>query len=132
MQLLLEHPDYAYLLHRADGRSAQVNGQRLRSSFIVSTRVLVEQWAVHDVRILAPGDLEPLWALGPEVILLGSGEVQAFPPPETLAACLKRGIGLEAMTNAAAARTFNVLAGEGRQVVAGFILAAEAPDPEWD
>ena len=36
-----------------------------------------------------------------------------------------RGIGLEVMTNAAAARTFNVLASEGRRVVAGFILSAD-------
>jgi Uncharacterized conserved protein len=28
------------------------------------------------------------------------------------------------MTNASAARTFNVLAGEGRKVVAGFILGS--------
>ena len=35
-----------------------------------------------------------------------------------------RGIGLETMTNAAAARTFNVLASEGRRVVAGFVLGA--------
>ena len=43
--------------------------------------------------------------------------------PEAQAACLSRGVGLEAMTNAAAARTYNVLAGEGRRVVAGFLLA---------
>ena len=56
--------------------------------------------------------------------MLGSGASQAFPPPEAMAACLARGIGLETMTNAAAARTYNVLAGEGRRVVAGFILTA--------
>ena len=39
-----------------------------------------------------------------------------------MAACLSRGIGLEAMDNAAAARTFTVLAGEGRRVVAGFLI----------
>ena len=39
-----------------------------------------------------------------------------------MAACLRRGIGMEVMTNAAAARTFSVLASEGRQVVAGFML----------
>jgi uncharacterized protein len=39
-----------------------------------------------------------------------------------MVACLGRGIGLETMTNAAAARTFNVLAGEGRRVVAGFTI----------
>ncbi len=41
-----------------------------------------------------------------------------------MAACLSRGIGLEVMANAAAARTFKVLAGEGRRVVAGFILGS--------
>ena len=39
-----------------------------------------------------------------------------------MAALLTRGIGLEVMDNAAAARTFNVLANEGRRVVAGFLL----------
>ncbi|HRN60556.1 MAG TPA: MTH938/NDUFAF3 family protein, partial [Chiayiivirga sp.] len=33
-----------------------------------------------------------------------------------------RGIGLEAMDSAAAARTFNLLAGEGRRVVAAFLI----------
>ena len=39
-----------------------------------------------------------------------------------MAACLARGIGIEVMANAAAARTFHVLAGEGRKVVAAMIL----------
>ena len=54
--------------------------------------------------------------------MLGTGAAQVFPPAAVMAACLSRGIGIEVMTNAAAARTFNVLAGEGRRVVAGFIL----------
>jgi uncharacterized protein len=54
---------------------------------------------------------------------LGTGERQVFPSAAVMAACLTRGIGIEVMTNAAAARTFNVLAGEGRRVVAGFLLA---------
>ena len=62
-------------------------------------------------------------ALEPEVVLLGSGATQAFPPAAVVAACLRRGVGLETMTNAAAARTFNVLASEGRRVVAAFVLA---------
>jgi len=122
MQLVLENPDYAYVLRGADGRSALVNERRLIRSFIVSAQALIEDWAVSDVRVMSADDLEPLLALAPEMILIGTGEQQAFPPPATLAACLTRGIGLEAMTNAAAARTFNVLAGEGRRVVAGLVL----------
>ncbi len=124
MQLNLERPDYDFFLRGADGASALVNERRLERSFILSPRTLVENWPVTDVTTLAPEDLQPLLELEPELVLLGSGATQAFPPPATVAACLSRGIGLETMTNAAAARTFNVLASEGRRVVAGFVLRA--------
>ena len=122
MQLHLERPDFEFFLRGADGTSALVNARTLHASFILSPNTLIEPWPVTDVRRLVATDLEPLWALQPELILLGSGGTQAFPPAQTLAACLARGIGLETMTNAAAARTFNVLASEGRKVVAGFVL----------
>jgi len=123
MLLHLEQPDFDYVLRGADGAHAKVNERELHRSFILSPRRLVEDWPVRDVRAMTPADLESLLALEPELILLGSGATQAFPPPATMAACLSRGIGLETMTNAAAARTFNVLASEGRRVVAGFVLA---------
>lgn len=122
MQLNLEAPDFDYVLRGADGRVALVNDRTLRRSFIISPRTLVEDWPVRDVRTLEADALTALLALEPEVVLLGTGARQAFPPPATMAACLSKGIGLEAMTNAAAARTFNVLAGEGRRVVAAFVL----------
>ncbi len=124
MDLVQERPDYEYVLRGADGRSALVNDRRLGASFIVSPTRLVEEWAAARVAGLAPEQLEPLLALDPEVVILGTGDAQAFPPPRTMAACLARGVGLEAMTNAAAARTFNVLASEGRRVVAAFIFPA--------
>src|SRR5690606_25056816 len=113
-----------FFLRGADGRTALVNDRRLDASFIVAPDRLVEGWSVTDALALQVADLEPLLALEPELILLGCGGSQVFPPQEVLAACLTRGIGLESMTNAAAARTYNVLAGEGRRVVAGFILGA--------
>lgn len=122
MQFNLEVPDYDYVLRGADGSFALVNDLRLLSSFIVSPRELIQDWPVHDARNLQPEDLAPLLALEPELIVIGTGAAQAFVPASTLAACLARGIGLEAMTNAAAARTFNVLANEGRNVVVGFVI----------
>jgi uncharacterized protein len=122
MLLHLEQPDFEYLMRGADGASAKVNDRALHRSFILAPNRLVEDWPVRDVRAMTPTDLEPLLALEPELVLLGSGATQAFPPPAAMAACLSRGIGLETMTNAAAARTFNVLASEGRRVVAGFVL----------
>ena len=122
MQLHLERPDYEYFLRGADGRHALVNDRRLVESFVIAPDRLIGDCPVRDVTAMIPGDLEPLLALQPELVVLGSGATQRFPPPEVLAACLARRIGLETMTNAAAARTFNVLASEGRRVVAGFVM----------
>jgi uncharacterized protein len=124
MQLNLERPDYTYFLRGADGTGALVNEHRLARSFIVSPNALVENWPVRDARTMTPTDLDALLALQPALIVLGTGAQQQFPPAAVMAACLQRGIGLEAMTNAAAARTYSVLAGEGRRVVAGFLFPA--------
>ncbi|HEY0659717.1 MAG TPA: Mth938-like domain-containing protein [Lysobacter sp.] len=122
MQLNLERPDHEYFLRGADGDAALVNDRRLAASFVLAPDRLIEDWPVRDARTLSADDLAPLLALQPEVILLGSGATQAFPPAAAMAAGLTRGVGIEVMSNAAAARTFNVLAGEGRRVVAGFIF----------
>src|SRR5690349_16370792 len=122
MQLHQERPDYAFVLRGAGGDSAKVNDRVLRESFIVAPDRLVEAWPVRNVAGLSLADLEPALEMKPEVLVLGTGASQGFPPPETLAGCLARGVGLEAMTNAAAARTYAVLAAEGRRVVAAFIL----------
>jgi uncharacterized protein len=126
MQLNLEHPDHEFLLRGADGAAAVVNDRRLAASFLLAPDRLVEGWPVTDIRALTPADLEPVLALEPEVILLGTGQRQVFPGAGVLAAAMARGVGIEAMANAAAARTFNVLASEGRRVVAAFILAPPA------
>lgn len=122
MQLTLEQPDHAYVLRSADGSCALVNDRRLTTSFILAPDALVEDWPAAAIGLLTPELLQPLLDLEPEVIVLGSGERQAFAPARTQAACLQAGVGFEVMNNAAAARTFNILAGEGRRVAAGFII----------
>ncbi|MBB4595077.1 Mth938-like domain-containing protein [Xanthomonas cannabis] len=122
MPLSQEHPDYAYALRAADGRHAKVNDQILQQSFILMPDVLVERWPVPDLAQLQVSHMEAVLAMNPAVILLGTGDQQRFPDAQVLAACLTRGIGLEAMTNAAAARTYNVLASEGRRVALAMVL----------
>ena len=122
MQLTLENPDHEFFLRAADGTLARVNDRTLARSFVIAPDRLLEDWDVTDAARLGPEALEPLLAMEPAVVLLGTGERQVFPPAAAMAAGLRRGVGIEVMTNAAAARTFNVLAGEGRKVVAGFIL----------
>lgn len=122
MELVQERPDFQYVLRGADGLRVLVNDQALASSCIVAPDKLVTDWPVTTVAQLDDATLATLFNLQPDVILLGTGERQAFPPARVMGAVLQRGIGLEPMANAACARTYNVLAGEGRKVVAAFVL----------
>lgn len=122
MQLHLERPDYTWFLRGANGEGALVNERRLTASFVLAPDTLVEDWPVRDAAAMQADDLAPLLALAPELVVLGTGARQVFPPAAVLAACLQRGIGIEVMANDAAARTYSVLASEGRKVAAGFML----------
>ena len=122
MHLNLHVPDTAYFVRRVAPHSVTVVDRELHASFILATDRLIEDWDASDVNSLTPASADPILALEPAVVLLGSGAKLRFPPQAVLAAFLTRGVGVEVMDNAAAARTFNVLAQEGRKVVAAFIL----------
>jgi uncharacterized protein len=123
VQLTLENPDFRYSLRGAAGDHALVNEQRLEASFVLAPNQLVADWRPASIADLSAADLDAVLALEPAVVLLGSGARLVFPAPAVMAACLTRGIGIEVMDNAAAARTFNVLATEGRRVVGAFLIS---------
>ena len=130
MQLSHERPDYTWVLRGADGQRARVNERMLERSFALAPDRLIEDWAAPTTAAaLEPAHLDALLALAPELLVLGTGQRQVFPSPAVMAACLTRGIGIEVMDNAAAARTYNVLAGEGRRVVVALLLADAAAHP---
>lgn len=75
-------------------------------------------WTDKPVDALVADDFAGLFDDEPDIVLLGTGAENRFPPRELVFGFARRGIGLEVMDTGAAARTFNVLAGEGRRVVA--------------
>ena len=125
MSFILQPPDHPYAVRSVADDAIVVNETRLTTSFYLSPDSLHEDWPARDVAALAPGDFAGPLALNPEVILLGTGTRQRFPSSAVLAACLTRGVGIEVMDNHAAARTFSVLANEGRRVVVAFLLGGE-------
>jgi uncharacterized protein len=60
--------------------------------------------------------------LKPELILIGTGNKQRFPKPELLKSLILAKIGFEIMDSQAACRTYNILVGEGRQVLLALIV----------
>ena len=117
-----DRPDYTYALRAADGQRAKVNDRVFTASFAIAPNQLLESWPVHAADQLTCDDLQPLLAMGPSVLILGTGSEQVFPPAAVMAHCLSQGIGIEVMNNASAARTYNVLASEARKVVTALIL----------
>ena len=122
MQLTEHHNERQFFLRRADATSAVVVDKTVTKSFAVSADAIVEDFPYTKSDQLDDAAVEKIFALKPEVVLLGTGDRIVFPPQKILAAFLKRGIGLETMDSAAAARTFNVLVEEGRKAVGVFLL----------
>ena len=123
MHLSLENPDYRYICRGVSPSGIRVNNLELSASFILAPNQLLENWALRNMAALDAEHWQPVIALKPGLFILGTGETQVFPEPKHLAFFLQKGIGFEVMNNAAAARTFNILANEGRNVVAGVVLA---------
>lgn len=103
-----------------------VGGQELRGSFALTPDRLIEDWPVASPARLDAAALATLLAEAPELVVLGTGERRVELAPALQVQVLSRGIGLEVMDNGAAARTYNLLLGEGRRVLAAFILPAPA------
>ena len=96
--------------------------QTLSSSFILAPDQLVEGWPVDSINDLSEVHLKQIIDLEPELVLLGSGATHCFPDTSLLVPFHKAQIGYEIMDSQAACRTYNLLRGEGRHVVAGIIL----------
>ncbi|WP_416548695.1 Mth938-like domain-containing protein [Limnohabitans sp. DCL3] len=102
----------------------EVNGQRFTGSLIVSSMAGAhpQAWEATKFEDLRPLDFEVLAQSGAELALFGSGQRLRFPQPAWLACLIQKGIGLETMDTAAACRTYNILASEGRKVVVALLL----------
>jgi uncharacterized protein len=82
-----------------------------------------QDWAVASLADLTPEAFAPVFAAGGavEFVLLGMGLANALPPRPVRDALKAAGLGLEFMSTEAAARTYNVLASEGRRLAAALI-----------
>jgi uncharacterized protein len=98
-----------------------VNNVRYERSVLVTPQS-VSEWAAGNFEALAAGDFSFIAELGPEIVILGTGERQRFPGPQLARALAASGAGVEVMDTRAACRTYNILASEGRKVVAAIVL----------
>jgi uncharacterized protein len=100
----------------------RINAEIHRSAVIISASSVHEAPDIRGMEDLSHLEPSRILALDPELVLLGTGQRQIFPAAAFRARFLSAGIGFEVMDTGAACRTFNVLVGEQRRVVALLML----------
>ena len=112
----------AIMIRSVSAAQIRIGDQTYRAPIALTSETVLDAWPGGAVADLSDSDFEPLLENNPELVILGTGTSNQFPPRELVFAFARRGIGLEVMDTAAAARTFNVLASEGRKLAAVLYL----------
>ncbi|MDD2546743.1 MAG: Mth938-like domain-containing protein [Burkholderiaceae bacterium] len=99
-----------------------IETEKITQSLIIGSNGLRLDWPCERFEDLGPEHFAQLAGLDAELIVFGSGTRNRFPRPEWLRPLMARRLGLETMDTQAACRTYNILAGEGRNVVAALLL----------
>ena len=121
MEFHLEVPQDHFFIRSVSAQGIRVNDDYYSEPLIISGQRIVPDWGVGSVDDIDEANLQAIFDLQPEIILIGTGAIQVFLPPAIQVHFFRRKIGFEVMTTDAACRTFNVLASEGREVVAGLM-----------
>ncbi len=102
--------------------SVSVNNQPISNALIVMPDKIIDPWQIADLSALLLIDFGVLLDLKPELVIFGSGKSFRFPDSRIMAAFAQARIGFEIMDTAAACRTYNVLAGESRNVAGALLV----------
>lgn len=122
MKFAESDPNEGYFVTMYDDDIIQINGKNFNASLIISSQQLKDDWSPRSPTELISEHFDPIIQLKPEVVLIGTGHKLIFPSIEIYSELIKRGVGVEFMDTGAACRTYNILNGEGRNVVCGLIL----------
>ena len=101
----------------------RIGAAEYRENLVLTPEAIVAGFAASGFDALAESDFAALLAYNPEVVLFGTGTAIRFPHPRLTRALTDARVGLEVMDTPAACRTFNILAAEGRSVVAVLLMA---------
>ncbi|WP_457280424.1 Mth938-like domain-containing protein [Polaromonas sp. P5_D5] len=102
--------------------------EKIEHSIVIGSRGEKFDWNCTRFEQLTAEHFTLLSATQPELVIFGSGSRLRFPPPAFLRTLMERRIGIETMDTLAACRTYNILAGEGRQVIAALLIETEGTE----
>ena len=115
-----DHPDVKSGL--IDNWDSDNHLGHVQKSLSLRTDGTMKAWKPQDKSEFMPEHFLDLTEDNPEIVLLGTGQYLHFPPQDCLSILQQQNIGYEVMDTAAACRTFNVLAAEGRDVILAMLM----------
>lgn len=99
-----------------------INETDYQQNIVITPTDIITDWFNFDIKTLTLAECECIATWSPTIVLFGTGTNITFPTAEIIAYFGQRKIGCEAMSTAAACRTYNVLLAEGRAVVALLVV----------
>lgn len=121
MKLQPDKPDVQTLTAHGPGWVA-INNEKVERSVVIGSHGERFDWDCTDFTQLDASHFERLATAGVELIIFGSGTRIRFPQPAWLRPLIAMRIGVETMDTPAACRTYNILAAEGRHVLAALLV----------
>jgi uncharacterized protein len=128
MKIHLSLPDSPYFVRRYEAHPTPritLNNTDYFHSLVLHKDLLIPTLPFENLEAISEDFCEELSQRAPQVLLLGAGDSQDIPHHllrQAFKAFIQKQIGIEIMTTSAAARTYNILAQEGRDVMAIFML----------
>jgi uncharacterized protein len=128
MKFTLDARSGVNLIRAYSASELRIGARIVVGSCIVTADTLITDWQAGAPAELGPVELEPIWALQPQIVLLGAPEGSGATPRGVRAAFAAQRVALEVMDLGAACRTFNILVQEERRVAAALFLIKEPPE----
>jgi uncharacterized protein len=122
-KLNLHHDASITLIRSYNDGKLLIADAEYTSNMIVTSQGCM-RWDLSSLESLTTEHFAPVFefSFDPELVLLGTGRTQQFPGAEQTRSLLEAQIGIEIMDTAAACRTYNILADDGRKVVACLVV----------
>jgi uncharacterized protein len=117
-----DHLEGVNAVSRLEVGKIWVHATPFAHSVLLPWHGVVQAWPAQLPSELTAEHFESILPFQPELVIFGSGERLRFISPALYRCLIEHRIGFETMDTAAACRTFNVLANEGRKVLGALLL----------
>lgn len=123
MEAGISVPDTDIFIKKYTHQRITLNTSEHSNSVVISPESIIhDEWPLQALNQLTTEMLASLFKNPADVYLIGTGQRQQFPAMPIYQYCRDSFKAVDFMNSQAACRTFNILASEGRSVIAAIIL----------